>query len=214
LARMPLMLAITARVRPPRYTPRVVAALVAAAKQAVFALVPAALGLLALILTVAEVQTVGAAIVPGCFGNRGLSCRGTKSSNPSPSSRQSVSRPHPLSSVENPGFPRGCARPAWRPGRQRRAGCFDIAPTGGNISVGPYSSTAVPLMGSARMPRCTQRSRAFSGLSCAVDLSIRMELRQSRARSADRARQAANGSARGASPPSNRAAAAHRGSLG
>src|SRR5712671_5033467 len=51
-------------------------------------------------------------------------------------------------------------------------------------------------------------------ISCAVDLSIRMELRQSRARSADRARQAADGSARGASPPSNRAAAAHRGSFG
>jgi hypothetical protein len=49
-----------------------------------------ALGLLALILTVAEVQTVGAAIVPGCFGNRGLSCRGTKSSNPSPSSGEST----------------------------------------------------------------------------------------------------------------------------
>jgi len=48
------------------------------------------LGLLALILTVAEVQTVGASIVPGCFGNRGLSCRGTKSSNPSPSSGEST----------------------------------------------------------------------------------------------------------------------------
>jgi hypothetical protein len=33
--------------------------------------------------------------------------------------------------VENPGLPRGCARLAWRQGRQRRAGCFDIAPTGG-----------------------------------------------------------------------------------
>src|SRR5438477_3178695 len=38
-------------------------------------------------------------------------------------------------------------------------------------------------------------------ISCAVDLSIRMELRQGRAGSADRARQAADGSARGASPP-------------
>src|SRR6266478_2890246 len=38
-------------------------------------------------------------------------------------------------------------------------------------------------------------------ISCAVDLSVRMKLRQSRARSADRARQAADGSARGASPP-------------
>jgi len=90
-----------------RDIPRVVAALVAAAKQAIFALVPAALGLLALILTVAEAQTVGAAIVPGCFGNRGLSCRGTKSSNPSPSSRQSVSLPQPLSKVENPAFRAG-----------------------------------------------------------------------------------------------------------
>jgi len=45
-------------------------------------------GLLSLILTVAAVQTVGAAIVPGCFGNRGLSCRGTNSSNPAPSSKE------------------------------------------------------------------------------------------------------------------------------
>src|SRR6266404_6218801 len=52
-----------------------------------------------------------------------------------------------------PRFPRGCARLAWRPGRQRHAGCFKIAPTGGNISVAPYSSTAVPLMGSASMRR-------------------------------------------------------------
>jgi hypothetical protein len=89
---------------------------------------------------------------------------GTDGSNPSPSSRQSVSRRHPLSKVENPGFPRGCPRLAWRPGRERRAGCFDIAPTGGNISAGPYSSTAVPLMGLARMPRRSQRTRG-SGLN-------------------------------------------------
>jgi hypothetical protein len=64
--------------------------------------------------------------------------------------------PELLSRVENPGFPRGCAPLAWRPGRQRRAGCFKMAPTGGNISVAPYSNTAVPLMGSARMPRRSQ----------------------------------------------------------
>src|ERR1700694_4255732 len=52
----------------------------------------------------------------GCF------LCGTDGSNPSPSSRESVSRPHPRSRVENPGFPRGCARLAWRRGRQRRAG--------------------------------------------------------------------------------------------
>ena len=46
---------------------------------------------------------------------------------------------------------------AWRPGRQRRAGRFKIALTGGNISVGPYSSTAARLMGSARiMPARSQ----------------------------------------------------------
>jgi hypothetical protein len=89
---------------------------------------------------------------------------GIESSNPPPSSRQSVSRPHPLSKIEKPGFPRGCPRLAWRPGRQRRAACFDIAPTGGNISVGPYSSTAGPLMGLARMPRRSQRTRG-SGLN-------------------------------------------------
>jgi hypothetical protein len=45
-----------------------------------------------------------------------------------------------------PGFPRGFGRLAWRPGQQRLAGGFDIASTGGNISVGPYSSTAVRLV--------------------------------------------------------------------
>jgi hypothetical protein len=94
-------------------------------------------------------QSSGASTVPrpsriSCH----LSCRtqpGTDGSNPASSSRQSVSRPRPLSRVENPGLPRGCARLAGQPGRQRRAGCFDFAPTGGNISVEPYSSTAVPL---------------------------------------------------------------------
>ena len=47
---------------------------------------------------------------------------------------------------------RGCARLAWRRGRQRRAGCYKISPTGDNISIAPYSSTAVPLLESARMP--------------------------------------------------------------
>ena len=45
-----------------------------------------------------------------------------------------------------PGFPRGFGQLAWRPGQQGLAGCFDIASTGGNISVGPYSSTAVRLV--------------------------------------------------------------------
>src|SRR5439155_1197765 len=83
--------------------------------------------------------------------------RGTEGSNPSPSSGESVSRPHPLSKVQNPGFPRGCARLAWCPGRQRRSACFDSAPACGNISVGPYSSTAVPVtvVGENTMPAPT-----------------------------------------------------------
>jgi hypothetical protein len=37
-------------------------------------------------------------------------------------SGESVSLPHPLSKVENPGFPRCCARLAWRPGRRAQSG--------------------------------------------------------------------------------------------
>ena len=44
---------------------------------------------------------------------------------------------------------RRCAGRGERRGRQRRAGCGNIGPTGGNISVGPYSSTAPPVMGAA-----------------------------------------------------------------
>src|SRR5262249_40397379 len=99
-----------------------------------------------------------------------ISRGGTQSSNPVRSSGESVSRPKPLSYAENPGFPRGCARLAWRLGRQRRAGCFDTAATGGNISVGPYSSTAVPLTGSWECPDGANEVGAFSGLDRALDL--------------------------------------------
>src|ERR1700751_5847626 len=51
----------------------------------------------------------------GCF------VCGTDGSNPSPSSRQSVSLPQPLLKVENPAFPRGFGQLAWRPGQERRA---------------------------------------------------------------------------------------------
>ena len=133
---------------------------------------------------------------------------GTDGSNPVPSSGESVSLPELLSRVENPGFPRGCARLAWRPGRQRRAGWVKIAPSGGKISVAPYSSTAVPLMGLARMPR-PHKVGTFAEFDCAVDRCARTGLNQSPARSADRARQATGVSARGASLASDRAAAAH-----
>jgi len=57
----------------------------------------------------------------------------------------------------------------------------------------------------------TNEIRSFRALAWVV-FEIRIWIKQSRARSADRARQAADVSARGASLPSNRAAAAHRGS--
>ena len=58
---------------------------------------------------------------------------------------------------------------ATRSAETRRA--FQFAPTCGNISVGPYSSTAVPLMWSARIRRRSQRSRAFRGLMCGRSLN-------------------------------------------
>jgi hypothetical protein len=72
------------------------------------------------------------------------SCRGTNSSNPSPSSRQSVSRGFSPSCVEKPAVAAACAGSPRRRSRQRRARLVIITPTAGNISVGPYSSTAVP----------------------------------------------------------------------
>src|SRR5215468_3504146 len=69
---------------------------------------------------------------------------GSGGSNPVPSSRQSVSRGISSSCIEKPAVAAACAGPARRHGRQRRAGLVNITPTAGNISVGPYSSTAVP----------------------------------------------------------------------
>jgi hypothetical protein len=95
--------------------------------------------------------------MPGMLRNSGLSCRGTKSSNPSPSSGESVSRGISPSHVEKPGFSRGRAGWGRRRGRQRRAWRGDMAPTGGNISVGPYSSTAVLPMWFATVPALARK---------------------------------------------------------
>ena len=70
--------------------------------------------------------------------------RGTRSSNPVPSSRESVSREISPSCIERPAVAAAWAGPARRHGRQRRAGLVNITPIAGNVSVGPYSSTAVP----------------------------------------------------------------------
>ena len=72
------------------------------------------------------------------------SVSGTGSSNPSPSGRQSVSRGISPSCVEKPAVAAACAGSPRRHSRQRRARLVTITPTAGNISVGPYSSTAVP----------------------------------------------------------------------
>ena len=42
---------------------------------------------------------------------------------------------------------------------------FHCAPTGGNVSARPYSSTAVRLMRSAAMPRRSERNQEFPGFS-------------------------------------------------
>jgi hypothetical protein len=78
---------------------------------------------------------------------------------------------------------RVCAA-AWRPGRQRRARCFDIAPTSGNISVGPYSSTAVPLMWSVENAKpVPAKSGPSGGLGCGRSLnSDRAQPKPSRVR--------------------------------
>ena len=74
----------------------------------------------------------------------GRAHRGTGSSNPSPSSRQSLSRRISPSCIARPAVAAAWAGPARRHGRQRRAGLVNITPIAGNVSVGPYSSTAVP----------------------------------------------------------------------
>ena len=67
-------------------------------------------------------------------------------------------------------FP-GCPGLDERPGRQRHVGRENIWPKGGDISVGPYSSTAPPVMRSATMPRILSRMRSpmTSRSNCAKD---------------------------------------------
>src|SRR5437868_14864600 len=59
-----------------------------------------------------------------------------------PADSLSLSRSR-LRKVENPGVPRGCARLAWRPGRQRRARYFDIA-----------QPATISLVGHIPVPQC------------------------------------------------------------
>ena len=156
---------------------------------------------------IVKALVMGALAVAGVFS-------GTDGSNPVPSSGESVSLPELLSGVENPGFPRGCAR--WlgdRVGRdaqgfpfranRRQYLCRAIFQYRSAADGVGENATPIPIK-SGRSPK----------LDRAVDRCARTGLNQSPARSADRARQAAGVSARGASLASDRAAAAHRGSPG
>jgi len=68
----------------------------------------------------------------------------TRSSNPVPSSRQSVSRGISPSCIEKRAVAAACAGPARWHGRQRHARPVNITPIAGNVSVEPHSSTAMP----------------------------------------------------------------------
>ena len=67
----------------------------------------------------------------------------TRSSNPAPSSGESMSHTDQAAAGREPRLSRGCAPLGWRRGRQRRAGRSSMALKNSNVSVGPYSSTAM-----------------------------------------------------------------------
>src|SRR6516165_5996266 len=103
-----------------------------------------------------------------------------------PSSRQSVSREISPSCVEKSAVAAGCAAPARRHGRRRHAALVNITLTAGNISVGPYSSTAVPTRRFATVV-CT--GAPSEGRVSNVTALSSDRLKQSRARSAAHASQ-------------------------
>ena len=78
-------------------------------------------------------------------GRSRLLSRGTDGSNPSPSSRQSVSRPDQAAAGRKT---RGSARVCVAAVGRDAQGLVEIARSGAVISVGRYSSTAVPVMSS------------------------------------------------------------------
>ena len=83
--------------------------------------------------------------------------RGTDGSNPVPSSRESTSHGILPSHGEKPAFSRGCVGPAGAARSAETGIARCMAPTGGNISVGPNSSTA------ASMRRWLNEFRSGSG---------------------------------------------------
>ena len=147
---------------------------------------------------------------PAIFAlSRACIARGTGSSNPSPSSRQSVSRGISLSRSEKPAVAAACAGPARRHGRQRRVGRVNTTPTADNVSARRYSSTAVQARRFCTWLHCCAKRGRISDVT---KLSVRCG-RQSQARSVARARSAADVSAPEACLRSDRAADGRRGWL-
>jgi hypothetical protein len=147
--------------------------------------------------------------------NRRRSHGGTKGSNPSPSSGESVSRGTLSSWVKNPGFRAGflaafSARSAEsRRARQYRTNlrqylCRAIFQY--RISGDAQSRQVVGLKSQASPNEVGLLWLRDAGGFCECGIT----LKQIRAQSADRARQAADGNAQAASPPSDRAAAVLR----
>jgi hypothetical protein len=96
--------------------------------------------------------------------NQSRSPRGTGSSNPSPSSRQSVSRPHPLSKVENPRLSARVCAAGLATGSAETRRVFRYRANRRQYLCRAIFQYPVPLMGLARMPRRSQRTRG-SGLN-------------------------------------------------
>jgi hypothetical protein len=150
---------------------------------------------------------------------RESSARGTEGSNPSSSSRESVSRGTLSSRSKTAAFRagvRGCVSGAVDRDRQgaptsRQPGAISLW---GYIPVPQFRRCGRDKSLGESREAGHQRCRASLGLRDCWILRVRIELRQSRARSADRASLVADVSARGASAPSDRAVGAHRESLG
>jgi hypothetical protein len=80
-----------------------------------------------------------------------------------PADSPSLSRSH-FRASRTRAFPAG-VRGSLDDGVSRDAAGYHCAPTGGNVSAGPNSSTAVRLMRSAAMPRRSERNQEFPGFS-------------------------------------------------
>jgi hypothetical protein len=102
---------------------------------------------------------------------------------------------------------------AGRHGRQRRAKPSNIEPRSGSVSVELYSSTGVLPDSVREIGGAGRKRRRFLGVSDLGGALSSDRLKQSRARSADHAKPAADASVPAACRQSDRAAGAHRGWL-